>query len=319
MFLSSSRDGTLSLVDHVLAWEMFEKITHENGRFILLDWCGRMLTFVDKKLETVKVCGGSASSCLFGEEDGFLVNGEYAIMHNMHGMQIHDIDDIPPYVSIPLASVMIADKEICELTCQGYTILDHKFPVEVMSELRSLVLNKVSTTGKDRVSNLVELSEKFMWIATDTKIMHVVSQLIPSPKLSTMSSYTLMPGKEGIGWHVDYPYHEDVSSKTKCLGVQVIVMLDAFTKENGGTLVAPASHVTPANHVAHIVGDVGSVFIGHANLLHRAGKNETSFPRSAILINYIPPIIRPKDCVGRDFDALPNEVRQRNEAYAKLL
>ena len=50
----------------------------------------------------------------------------------------------------------------------------------------------------------------------------------------------------GLGWHVDYPYHDldpgywgEVDSP---LGVQVLICLDEFTSANGGTMFRTNTH-----------------------------------------------------------------------------
>ena len=94
-------------------------------------------------------------------------------------------------------------------------------------------------------------------------------------RCATMSSNTLLqqdggnPTDTGLGWHIDYPYHDIETNlwPAKPLGCQVLFCLDEFTACNGGTLFRTATHTlgrapdytydTPAPNGAHQCEQLG--------------------------------------------------------------
>ena len=84
------------------------------------------------------------------------------------------------------------------------------------------------------------------------------------------------------------------------LMINVLVMLDDFTLENGATYVLSGSHRTPEkptesdffNHADRFVGKQGSIVLFDSNLWHATGKNETERVRRALTLTYTRPFIK---------------------------
>ncbi|MGY4596904.1 ectoine hydroxylase-related dioxygenase (phytanoyl-CoA dioxygenase family) [Bradyrhizobium sp. GM22.5] len=84
----------------------------------------------------------------------------------------------------------------------------------------------------------------FLELATNSRILDICSRLI--------SGYSVLNQQNGIvnppngksynqgAWHRDLPYQHFVSSRP--LAINALFCLDAFTLENGATMVLPASH-----------------------------------------------------------------------------
>lgn len=113
--------------------------------------------------------------------------------------------------------------------------------------------------------------------------------------------------------------HRDVRHFTAELPLMLnmLVMLDAFSIENGATLVLPGSHrsqTTPdtATFLANahpIVGAAGSVLLFDSNLVHAAGENRSGARRRALTLTFTLPFIKPQI----------DHVRQLSEAVVCML
>ena len=86
------------------------------------------------------------------------------------------------------------------------------------------------------------------------------------------------------------------------LMLNVLIVLDSFTSENGGTWVLPGSHLKaekpePADFfdaACQIVAEAGSVVLFNSNLWHCAGENKTLKPRYGITLTLTLPLMKPQ-------------------------
>lgn len=84
------------------------------------------------------------------------------------------------------------------------------------------------------------------------------------------------------------------------LMVQLLVMLDDFTVENGATYFLNGSHRSaerPADDLffrdaVRAVGDAGSIVMFDSNLWHAAGVNRSANPRRALTLNFTRPFVK---------------------------
>jgi ectoine hydroxylase-related dioxygenase (phytanoyl-CoA dioxygenase family) len=88
--------------------------------------------------------------------------------------------------------------------------------------------------------------------------------------------------------------------------LQVILMMEPFTQENGGTWIAPGSQkwTDPLNmgkfraNAIQALGHAGDAIVSHGMLWHQTAENHSTQPRVAILINYTQIAVRPMREVG---------------------
>ena len=97
----------------------------------------------------------------------------------------------------------------------------------------------------------------------------------------------------------------------------VLVMLDAMTKENGGTRLVPGSHLA-GRHPDKVLdaevntiaaeGPPGCAIVTDGRIWHGTGSNQTDIDRNAILITYCGPQFRPQEnyTIGTRLDVLSN-------------
>jgi len=97
-------------------------------------------------------------------------------------------------------------------------------------------------------------------------------------------------------------FHRDVrtySSELRLM-VNMLVMLDDFTVENGATRVLPGSHRLPErppedylqSRSIHLTGRAGTVVLFDSNLWHSASPNRSGEPRRALTMNYTRPLMK---------------------------
>ncbi|TKC03689.1 phytanoyl-CoA dioxygenase family protein [Pedobacter frigoris] len=119
--------------------------------------------------------------------------------------------------------------------------------------------------------------------------------------------------------------HRDIRSFTGDLKlmVQMMVILDDFTLDNGATYMLSKSHlgdVKPDNvyfygHADRALAKKGSVVLFDANLWHAAGKNNTDFPRRALTMAFTKPFFKQQldypRMLGYEFgEGLSKDLRQ---------
>ena len=118
-------------------------------------------------------------------------------------------------------------------------------------------------------------------------------------------------------------FHRDVrtfSSKFPLM-LNMLVMVDDFTIDNGATKLVPGTHLAAerpdeeylGNHAVRALGNAGSILLFDSNLWHSAAPNLTSGPRMALTLTFTRPFFKQQmdypRLLGEDFP--PNEkVRQ---------
>lgn len=98
--------------------------------------------------------------------------------------------------------------------------------------------------------------------------------------------------------------HRDVRSFTGefKLILNLLLMLDDFTLENGATYLLSGSHTRPdrpspevfARDAYRLTGKAGTICLFDANLWHAAGRNQTDAPRRAITLTFSKGLVKPQ-------------------------
>ena len=119
--------------------------------------------------------------------------------------------------------------------------------------------------------------------------------------------------------------HRDVRTYTREIRflLNIIVMLDDFTLENGATYLLGGSHLKkekPSDeeffaNAGRAVGKSGSIVFWDSNIWHAAGENQTDHPRRSLSLIYSQPFMKQQfdypRCLGYEStEAMSEEFRQ---------
>jgi len=159
-----------------------------------------------------------------------------------------------------------------------------------------------------RVWDLYQYEPVFVDIVTHPGLADLLDDLLGRYYL--LSDYSLNvvnPGQPIDDWHIDYPYNEMPTIVTGgILGLQCVLALDHFTKENGATRLVPGSHRPPRRpgepwptSADTFTAEPGTLLVMAAATWHRSGFNASNGTRTAILMSFVERWIRPLS------DALP--------------
>ena len=96
--------------------------------------------------------------------------------------------------------------------------------------------------------------------------------------------------------------HRDVRTfqKLNPLMINMLIMLDAFTPENGATYLLSGSHLVEEKpdetvffaEAERAIGPAGSILLFNSNLWHAAGRNTSQAPRRALTLTFTPPFFK---------------------------
>lgn len=187
----------------------------------------------------------------------------------------------------------------------GYAILDSGYgeaEMQVISEAFDCARAQyIKTYGEEKLRDLNEIytlrallthgGETFLKLAFNENLMSVIKRLIPGKFVLNQQNGVINPPQEPYNqgaWHRDLPYQHYVS--TKPLAVNALFCIDAFTFDNGGTFVLPASHKSepfPSQHylehnATQAEAKAGSFILLDCMIFHSGGYNKTQLARRAV-------------------------------------
>jgi ectoine hydroxylase-related dioxygenase (phytanoyl-CoA dioxygenase family) len=208
----------------------------------------------------------------------------------------------------------IKDYHLEEFQNLGYTVIENVLKSDEIGLLKD-ELDRVYAIQEQEFgkANLQAINEEFL-----ARALLVYSdpylQLARKPEImefteAILGNYYVLHLQNGIinmpkeehhqsSWHRDLPYQNWVSSEA--IGCNVFYCLDAFTEENGGTIILPFSHKIPylpsevylEKHGIQIKATAGSAVLFDSMLFHKAGYNRSDHIRRGVNHLYARAIIR---------------------------
>jgi len=173
-----------------------------------------------------------------------------------------------------------------------------------------------------RVWNLINKGEIFRRLVLNPTVKALITHVLGEEVL--LSSFTgniANPGGLAQGLHRDDGYAPGN------LGIAIVAnslyMLDDFTEENGGTRVAPGSHLHPHYTAAEppetvaATGPAGTVMIFDGRLWHGTGANRSQVRRAGLLGYYCRPFVRQQE--NMTMSVAPEVVAQCSPELLSLL
>lgn len=224
-----------------------------------------------------------------------------------------------------------------EMADQGYTILPSRLPDTLLTRLRydlplraqacaSMLRNAgMDDSGGNVAHHIVggdDAAREFIEMdVTDS----IISAYFNGPFI--LNSYGAVNNAPAGGSDYEHGkrFHRDVRTYAGAfhLMLNMIVMVDAFTTENGGTYVVPGSHLIEARpsddelikRAVQLTGPAGSVVLFDSNIWHAAAVNRTTLPRWALTLTFTRPFMKQQ----MDYPRMLGEAYPANERMRQLL
>jgi ectoine hydroxylase-related dioxygenase (phytanoyl-CoA dioxygenase family) len=210
-----------------------------------------------------------------------------------------------------------------ELETDGFTVIeDYLSPAQLQRFRDGLAPYLGTYRGRnpfeglttERVYTLVGRGAVFEEAASDPRLLAILDQLLaPNYLLSADHAICIHPGEKQQSLHWDdsfYPFPRP----RPAISISTIGAVDAFTPENGGTVMYRGSHKWPAARVQglrealyrgqatedtarvnYLTMPAGALCVFQGTLFHGAGANRSDAPRLAYTNHYCEPWARPQE------------------------
>jgi ectoine hydroxylase-related dioxygenase (phytanoyl-CoA dioxygenase family) len=179
----------------------------------------------------------------------------------------------------------------------------------------------------ERVYTMVARGQVFEDITADPRLLSILDAFLkPSYLLSASHAIDIYPGEVAQSLHTDDSFYP-IPRPRPAISISVIGAIDAFTAENGGTVIVPRSHLWSTDELVAFRDDrlagrpvevmkeafslempAGAIAVFPGTLVHGAGANRSTGARMAFTSQYCEPWARtqenfylsiPKDRVRR--------------------
>ena len=225
------------------------------------------------------------------------------------------------------SSLSTHSKHLSELRDQGYTLIPDFLSPQRLATVND-VLDKILGNHRgrnsfeglktERIYTLVARHRVFQEIAEDPAIMSLCDALfMPNYLLTASQAIVIAPGETPQPWHTDDSFYP-IPRPRPMISLSIIVAVDAFTSENGGTEIVPGSHLWSDEEIAgdykgdnnasddslnNALGNeaiaveipAGACVVFAGTLLHRGGANNSTAARRAFSNQYCQPWARPQE------------------------
>jgi ectoine hydroxylase-related dioxygenase (phytanoyl-CoA dioxygenase family) len=215
------------------------------------------------------------------------------------------------------------ERHMADLETQGFTVIeDYLSPAQLDRFREGLALSLGSYRGRnpfeglttERVYTLVGRGAVFEEAASDPRLLAILDRLLaPNYLLSADHAICIYPGEKAQRLHFDdsfYPFPRPRPS----ISISTIGAIDAFTPQNGGTVMYKGSHKWPAERVRalmlaldrrettpdtqcvnYLTMPAGALCVFQGTLIHGAGANNSDAARLAYTNHYCEPWARPQE------------------------
>lgn len=229
------------------------------------------------------------------------------------------------------------------LSVEGYFVIEGVIDPALCRRLESAIstglLGVRAAVGVDRLENARELGvvripmlfdDAFLEVLEHPVMLDVVDRTVgPTATLHLQNGFSLPPIADSgdtsdvfqLAFHPDFPRYLN----GYLASVNVMLAVDAFTANNGGTLVVPGTHQRAERpsteyleaRAVPVECPAGSLVVFDSTLWHAAGRNHSDRDRKAINHQFTRSWLKPQIDYVR---ALPAELSERlSERTRKLL
>lgn len=201
------------------------------------------------------------------------------------------------------------DADFETLMRDGYVIIKNLISPEECEAIKEDGLKLLGHTGRNafeglatqRVYNVLGKTRSTDQLATHPRIMGLMDKFFsPGFLLSQSQIINICQGEAAQGLHHDDSFYR-IPRPRQPLGAATVWAIDAFTEENGATVVVPGSHKwgqdreAKRDEAVSAVMPQGSVVFFLGTTWHGGGQNRTSTPRFAITHQYCDAYMRQQE------------------------
>lgn len=226
----------------------------------------------------------------------------------------------------------LVEADLAQVRRDGYLIIPSLLGADELAEIKQTLLPLLDHTGRNpfeghRTQRLYGVPEKTR--VTDALIAHprvlalLDRLLLPNYLLSQCQVINILPGEQAQYLHYDELFYR-VPRPRPALGAATIWAIDAFTPDNGATVVVPGSHQWPEGRLPGgadarlpAVMPAGSVVFFLGTLWHGGGANGTQAARLAVTCQYCEPWLRTQE--NYFLSVSPETARGLSEDMQRLL
>jgi ectoine hydroxylase-related dioxygenase (phytanoyl-CoA dioxygenase family) len=213
-----------------------------------------------------------------------------------------------------------ADMHIRRMREVGYTIVEDFLDAKQIAAFRAGVepflghyrgRNAFEGYATERIYTLVARGRVYEDIASDPRLLRILGGFLrPNFLLSASHAICIYQGEAAQALHNDDGFYL-VPRPRPALAVSVIGAVDAFTADNGATLVLPGTHKWGADELAQfregrmakekipkpvpLEMPAGAIAVFPGTLVHGAGANRSQAPRLGYTNQYCEPWLRTQE------------------------
>jgi ectoine hydroxylase-related dioxygenase (phytanoyl-CoA dioxygenase family) len=204
----------------------------------------------------------------------------------------------------------VADADLVAIERDGYIILEDLITAALCEEIKAAVRPLLSMTGRNSFEG--QRTQRLYNVLTKTRVCDALVEhprvlalldrlLLPNYLLSQLQVININPGERAQLLHHDdgmYP----IPRPRPPLSAATIWAIDAFTPDNGATVVLPGSHRWDAHRrptdqdvQISVVMPPGSCLFFIGTLWHGGGASNSGQSRLAVTAQYCEPWLRPQE------------------------
>ena len=212
---------------------------------------------------------------------------------------------------------------IAAMKDRGWTIIENFLDASGLAAFRAAIAphlgglrgrNPFEGRTTERVYTLVARGPVFEDLTCDPRLLSLLDAFLrPSYLLSASHAIDIYPGEVAQSMHFDDSFYP-IPRPRPPISISVIGAIDAFTAQNGGTVIIPRSHRwSSAEYVAFVQArqagrpvpamrdafslemPAGAIAVFQGTLVHGAGANTSDAPRMAYTNQYCEPWARTQE------------------------
>lgn len=216
----------------------------------------------------------------------------------------------------------------------GYVIIENLISAELLAEIKQSLIPKFEyDSGRNnfegfKTQRLYAFFEKSLVcnpLVDHPLILGCLDRIFePNYLLSQLQAINILPGEAQQPFHHDDLFYR-VPRPRRALGAATIWAIDAFTEENGATVVFPKSHLwgerqpgdDDAKDIVPVVMPAGSVVFFLGTLWHAGGANRSNAARLCVSAQYCEPWCRTQENYSLSLSR--ETVKQCSEPIQRML